>query len=68
MESQPQYIWLSIQGNVGWYYPDLKGDQMVGFHSIAFGGCDDLLPMISPKQRRKIERIYVAAGVTTTVS
>lgn len=51
-------VWLNLRGNVGWYWAKLQGEVLVGFHALAFGGHDNLLDLLIPKQRRKITALY----------
>lgn len=30
-----RYIWLSIGGNVGWYWPEMKDEKLVGIRAMA---------------------------------
>lgn len=66
------FMWLRIGGNVGWYAPEIKMGNLVGVRSIALpqpwdGETEEdhksynhNFDLISPKQRRKIERIMEA--------
>lgn len=61
------FIWMNIEGNVGWYKPEMKDGGLIGIRVIAFPQPSEeesveeyktlnyLFKLLSPKMRAKIE-------------
>ena len=63
------FVWMNVVGNVGWYAPEMKGEEVIGLRSISLpqpsgeesqedrAALNYVFRWVNPKQRRKLAQL-----------